>query len=217
MAEPARSFEQRHERTTRLHALGLDEKTLLEAVARGLAARQTCTSFDPPSFPGYLQWAQTHRALRELLVPHDWTPDDSRNFSRAVNPDRTVAITVATGDEYTGITGQNEPRTKYPKGSQTDLAIEVNVRQLTIWPTTEAPVAGAQAQLQQATWMLLIATTPHEVRAELSCPSGQDESGHVVAWSERIPLPPIEIDGLQIRSDDDDESPPAIDVPVERI
>jgi hypothetical protein len=214
MAEPARNFEQPHERTSRLHALGLDEKTLLGAVQRGLAARQTCTAFDPPSFPGYLQWAQTHRALRELLAPQDWTPDDSRNFSRVVNPDRTVAVTVATGDEYTGISGQKEPRTKYPKGSETDLAIEVNVEQLTIW--AEPSSVSAQPRSRRSTWMLLVATTAHEVRSELSCPSGQDESGRVVAWSERIPLSPIEIDALPMRDDDEDE-PPAIDVPVERI
>lgn len=214
MAEPARSFQQPHDRTTRLHALGLDEERILEAVRRGLTARQTCTPFDPPSFPGYLQWAQTHRALRELLVGRGWTPDDSRNFSRVVSPDATVAITVATGDENTGTIGLNEPHTKYPKGSQTDLAIEVNVEQLTIWPTDVAPPAGRRSR--QATWMLLVATTRHEVRSELSCPSGQDESGRVVAWSDRIPLPPIERDEIAVRNGDD-ASPPDIDVPVERI
>jgi len=216
MAEPARKFEQPHERTTRLHALGLEEKTLIEAIERGLAARQTCTSFDPPSFPGTFQWAQTHRALRELLVREQWSPDDSNNYSRVVSPDMAVAITVATGDEYTGIAGAMEPRTKHPKGSQTDLAIEINLQQLTIWPIPESGTS-TEPRARQATWILLIATTVHEVRAELSCPSAQDQLGHVVAWSERIPLPPIEIDGIPIHRTDDDDEPPAIDVPVERI
>ncbi|MGO9319187.1 MAG: hypothetical protein ACLQBY_00010 [Solirubrobacteraceae bacterium] len=197
--------------------MGLEEKTLIEAIERGLAARQTCTSFHPPSFPGTFQWADTHRALRELLVREKWTPDDSHNYSRVVSPDKAVAVTVATGDEYTGIAGAMEPRTKHPKGSQTDLAIEINVQQLTFLPIAE-PGASTEPRARQATWILLIATTVHEVRAELSCPSGQDEMGHVVAWSERIPLPSIEIDTIPInRGDDDDDEPPAIDVHVERI
>lgn len=219
MAEPARNFEQPHERTTQLYALGLDEPTVEAVVVRGFVARQTCTAFDPPSYPGTVQWAQTHRALRETLTPRDWTPDDSHNYSRVVSPDHKTAVTVATGDEHTGKAGAVEPRTKYPKGSETKLAVEMNA-QLTLWPTASPVIADEVPRPRQATWMLLIATTEREVRYELSRPKGQDEQGRVVSWSERIIFPPIQIDSLPTRNDhhdDDDDGSAGIDVPVERI
>jgi hypothetical protein len=222
MAEPAHSFEQPHERVARLHELGLDEKTIETAVLRGFVARQTCTSFDPPSYPGTVQWAQTHRAMRELTAPLDWTPDDTRNFSRVVSPNRAVAATVATGDEHTGVRGATEPRTKYPKGSETTLAVETNVHleQLSLWPSPTARTQDTVEAKQQVLWMLLIATGEHEVRYELSRPKGQDEQGRVVSWSERIIFGPLDIDSIPTKNDDgneDDDGDEGLDVPVERI
>ncbi len=223
MAEPARNFEQPHERTAKLHQLGLDEGTITDAVLRGFVARQSCTSFDPPSYPGTHQWAQTHRALRELTAPRDWTPDDSRNYSRVVSPDHSVAVTVATGDEHTGVRSTSErsvsePRTKYQKGSETKTAVDTNVSidQLSLWPREDAP-AGETTTLRDL-WMLLIATDKHEVRYELSRPNGQDAEGRVVSWSERIIFEPIDIDSIPVqRDDDEDEDEDGFDVPVERI
>jgi hypothetical protein len=218
MAELAHSFEQPHERQSRLFELGLSEKVIIEIVGRGLAARRTCTAFDPPSFPGYLQWAQMHRASRELLARHQWKPDDSRNFSRVVRFDDAVAVTIATGDEYTGRkpeAGIPEPSTKYPKGTETDLAIVVNL-QLSLWsePANDVAETSAARPVRQ-TWWLLSAMVDGELRFELSCPKGQDERGHIVKWSERIVFEPIPLD--QGRDDDDDSGASAIDVPVERL
>jgi hypothetical protein len=219
MAEPARIFDEAHERTTGLHALGLKEPTIRDAVQRGLIARRSCTPFDPPSYPGTVQWAQTHRAMRELHAEQEWKPTDANNFSRIISPNSAIAVTVATGDEYTGQNGAIEPKTRYPKGTQTKLAVEVNAQQLSLWPTPGAPVAVTPGT-RQALWVLLIAKTEHEVRFELSRPKGQDEKGHVVSWSDRIIFEPIEIETLateERRDDEDDEGTSGIDVPVERI
>jgi len=223
MAEPARNFEQPHERTAKLHQLGLNEKTITDAVLRGIVARQSCTSFDPPSYPGTHQWAQTHRALRELTAPRDWTPDDTRNYSRVVSPDRTVAVTVATGDDHTGVCSTperpvSEPRTKYPKGTETKTAVDTNVSidQLSLWPREDSPTP--ETPKLQDLWILLIATDKHEARYELSRPNGQDTEGRVVSWSERIIFEAIDIDSIPAkRDDDDDEGEDGFDVPVERI
>ena len=219
MSGIAHCFEQPYERQSRLVELGLSEEVVVEIVERGLAARKTCTAFDPPSFPGYLQWAQMHRASRELLARHDWTPDDSRNFSRVVRGDGAVAVTVATGDEYTGRKpalgiGIPEPSTRYPKGTETDLAIDVNV-QLSLWGDldTEALETDAPRPVRQ-TWWLLSAMVDGELRFELACPAGQDDRGYIVSWSERIIFEPIPLDAG--RGDDDDPGT-AIDVPVERL
>lgn len=219
MAEPAHVFEQPHERMTGLHALHLDEPTIRLSVVRGLIARRTCTPFDPPSYPGTVQWAQTHRAMRELHAEADWKATDANNFSRIVSPDDTVAVTVAAGDAFTGFHGALEPRTRYPKGTQTKLAVEINAQQLPLWPVpgTSPPMVDGGLQ---ALWVLLLATTEHEVRFELSRPKGQDEKGHVVTWSDRIIFEPIEIETIALdkrRDDQDDEGTSSIDVPVERI
>lgn len=219
MAEPARIFEDPHERTAGLHALGLRGEVVRDAVRRGLIARRACTPFDPPSYPGTVQWAQTHRAMRELHAEQEWMPSDANNFSRIVSPNNAIAVTVATGDEYTGRNGSPEPKTRYPKGTQTRLAVQVNAQQLSLWQAPDAPVAVIPGA-RQALWVLLIATTEREVRFELSRPKGQDETGRVVSWSDRIIFEPIQIETVAInerQNDEDDEGTTGIDVPVERI
>jgi len=49
MAQQARNFEQPDERAARLFELGLEERTLEEAVIRGLSERQTRTPLHPAS------------------------------------------------------------------------------------------------------------------------------------------------------------------------
>jgi hypothetical protein len=215
MAQPARSFEQPHDRNSRLYALGLDEATIEKMVVHGLVARQACSPFSPPSYPGTVQWAETTIASRQFLAPKDWTPDNSHGFPRVVSPDGRIAIFVATGDERTGI-ATAEPRTKYSKGPETSAAVAIN-EQLAF------QLEGALAQpdaVKRETWAVLVTTNTYEMRYELSCPSGQDAKGRVVSWSNRIIFPPVEIDGLPGRDDDhgdDDDGGSGIDVPIERI
>lgn len=217
MAEPARNFEQPHERDSKLFALGLDVATLEEIVMFGLLARQRCSPLSPPSYPGTVQWAETIIGSRVVLVPGGWTPNDNHNYSRIVNPDETIAIVVATGDEHTGI-ATNEPRTRYPKGPETTAAVETNAQMafpgLAIAEFEKISPAGLE------TWITLLSTNDFECRYELSRPQAQDKGGRVIAWSDRIIFPPIEIEGLPGRDDDggddhDDEG--GLDVPVERI
>lgn len=217
MAEPARNFEQPHDRDARLYALGLDHATVEEIALYGLRARQRVSPLAPPSFPGTTQWAETIVGARLILVPREWSPNDSHNFSRIVSPNGRIAIIVATGDELTGI-ATAEPRTKHPKGAKTEAAVEVNVQ-------LEIPglslVTEKDLVAPPETWVYLIHTNDSEMRYELSRPKTQDIEGRVIAWSHRIILPPIDLEALPSRDDgdqsDDDDGSGGIDVPVERI
>lgn len=217
MAEPARNFEQPHDRNSRLYLLGLDEAVIEKIVLHGLAAKQACSPFSPTSYPGYTQWAETNIATRQFLAPKDWTPDDSHGFPRVVSPDGKIAITVSTGDENTGI-ATAEPRTKYPKGPETTSAVEVN-SQMVLPGLALAKTPERAPASRRETWMVLVTTNDFELRYELSLPKGQDKEGRVVEWAERIVFDPIEIESLPGRDDDggDDDGIGGIDVPVERI
>ncbi len=226
MLEPARLFVQPHERSAKLHQLGVDEETIYQATFRGYVARQSCTAFDPPSYPGTVQWAQSHRALRELLTPADWVADDSGNYSRVVSPNGAIAITVATGDGYTGQEGTHEPHTKYPKGAETKVRVNRNVHleQLSLWeepkPLSVVATKVEVGAAQQVLWILLVSTTQDEVRYELSRPRGQDDQGRVISWAERIifpPLEPNEPEQIQHDTDKDDQGDEGLDIVVERI
>lgn len=220
MANPAQTHDQPEGRAARLFELGLEERTVEEAVIRGLSARQTCTPFHPPSFPGTTQWAETHAAIRQLLAPAGWTPCDRRNYSRVLSPNERIAITVATGDLHTGNIGLSEPATRYPKGPATRDAVEDNQLSLLPLVPAEDPDADEESIVAQ-TWILLLSTDDQELTYELSLPAEQDGEGRVVAWSERIIFSPIEIAALPARdgdaADDDDEDDGDIDVPIERI
>lgn len=216
MAESAHNFEQPHDRDARLHALGLDHATVEEVVLYGLRARQGVSPLAPPPFPGTTQWAETIVGARLRLVPRDWTPDDSHNFSQIISPDGRIGIVVATGDEHTGI-ATAEPRTKHPKGAETEAAVEANA-QLEI-PGLSLAVEEGQV-ITRETWVVLLHTNELEMRYELSRPKTQDALGRVTAWSDRIIFPSIDVESLPSRGDsdgDDDDGTTGIDVPVERI
>ena len=196
--------------------MGLSQELLRNAAARGLAGRRACSPLHPPSFPPTAQWADTQLALRELLIPHEWKPDNTNNYPTIISPNGKVAITVATGDLRTGrsdLAGQ--PTTKHPKGARTEAAVETN-RQLAFSGPGFGEKEDDDHPARRETWIYLIHTGGEFVHSELSQPDGQSATGHVNSWSERLILEPLEIPAL---GDDSDEPPPDddIDVPVERI
>src|SRR5687768_14500028 len=88
----------------RLALLGLTPEDLIDGIEFGESHRALCTPDDPPSFHGVTAWARTVRGLRiGRLRNENWTADDSGNYSTLLNPDQTLAIAVATGDDETGV------------------------------------------------------------------------------------------------------------------
>jgi hypothetical protein len=192
-----------------LAQLGLTSEILSEAILRGEIARDSCTANDAPGAPGFYAWAGSVRALRDILMPLGWTRNDDVCYSRVVNPDRSVAIAVVTGDDGTGKRDAN-PKTKYAKGAATQAAVISNQGFL----FGQLASDEVEAPETWVTWMLLKKRTGDSVFAELSLPSSMSKDGQVESWQTRIILAPILVDPNIDVEDDSSDAP--IDVPVRR-
>jgi hypothetical protein len=135
-----------------------------------------------------MQWSRTVRTLRELLGVEGWTRLDVRNSPLIINADGTVAVGVASGDEYTGHPLRT-PQTKTPKGSPAVEALAGN-KQLYLFKELE-PVECERAY---QTWYLLFHRTEDEIRLELSLPYSMGTDGRIDGFIERIILPSLPID-----------------------
>jgi len=200
----------------RLQDLDLTAGVLLNAVTASYQARSNCTELDPKMFPGLTMWATAIRHLRMGLLPR-WTVNDEGNYPLTVSPDGSVAISVATADEATGVANRS-PATQSSKGPRTMEAVAANNAQLgfeLVYPDGWALPAYDGGRFGDcATWLLLIHCDETTVRAELSLPLGVDEFRRVSGWKERILLPNIDIDPLRDVESDDRQQP--IEVPVQR-
>ncbi len=200
----------------RLRELGLSADVLLNAVTASYQAWSNCTELDPRMYPGLTMWAMAIRHLRMGLLPQ-WKANDEGNFPLTVSPDGSVAISVATADEATGIVGQT-PATQSSKGPRTMEAVAANNAQLGFELTFPdgwmPPMYDATKFGDCATWLLLIHRGETVVRSELSHPLGFDEYKRVSGWKERIILPTIDI--APLRDVETDDLQQEIEVPVQR-
>ena len=114
-----------------------------------------------------------------------------------MNKDRTIAVSVATGNEDTGTDGERDPLTTSAKGPRTVGAIAVNRRQLQLFEEMVPPVEVLNAPGRE-TWLLLICRDieKREMRCELSRPVSLDPKGRINLWAERIILRPTSFDGI---------------------
>lgn len=187
--------------------LGLTQSELHLALRAGEAEFRTQTVLDPPTSGGFNRWSRTVRALREALVPRGWDFDNPKGLPRTIDPSRSFAIIVSTGDAATGVLGMT-PTTKRARGPAITEAIERNSNQLSLFSDFDEDLAVEQ----QLTWMFLVHATSSEIRSELSLPGAIDEDGFVDSWVQRIFLTPVVLD-----SDEEGDDPPqdTIDVDVQ--
>jgi hypothetical protein len=199
-----------------LTRLGLTDEPLLAAAMEGYLARINCTANHPPLFPSFVAWGETVRALRDHLATEGWRRNDEKNYSRVVNADGNIGISVATGNEATGLADQS-PSTKSTKGPTTIEALEVNQQ---LWlqglepepSTAEGSDDGEKPQM--TTWVLVVHHARNEIRAELSLPFSIGDDGRVSVWRERIMLRPIPLDPEPIEMVP--PAQPSIDVIIRR-
>lgn len=199
----------------RLHALGLTNAQLTRALLRADAEAKHTTGLEPPTAEGTIRYFKTVRFVREELVPRGWGINDYKNFCRTVDPNHGFSIVTSSGDEVTGVQIPGRvPRTKYPKGELTALAVRQNAEQGTLdlgedfaEPSTEPAVEPAELE---NVWFLLQRVTPEYIYAELSLPVSI-EDGTITDWEERILLPRIERQDPDPTDTTTVEEPPASD------
>jgi hypothetical protein len=202
---------------SRLAELGLEETSIAEVVRRGYGVFISCTANDPPLFPGFAAWAQMVRALREYLLPQNWERSNENNYSLVINPEGTMAIAVATGDDATGRVGVT-PTTKSSKGPSTVEAVTSNQFQLSL----DFPPVSISSPEQLAdddkrmTWILLVHRAVSEVRCELSLPRSMGNDGHIDSWQERIILGSIPVDTELLEITPSQPSQPDINIDIKR-
>lgn len=198
----------------RLSQLGVEESALVEIVRRGYLAFASCTPNDPPLYPGFSAWASMVRGLREYLLP-EWERSDENNYSLVINPEGTVAIAVATGDENTGRV-EAMPTTKSSKGPSTVEVVTSNQSQLELPYFPPVPAPARAGEEQRMTWILLAHRAQGEVRCELSLPTSMGVDGRVDGWRERIILKSIPTDPEALEIPAPQPNQPDIDVDVKR-
>jgi hypothetical protein len=187
-------FSEEPEVTSRLADLGLTLPGLSRVIAAGAGGYTSTTAFHTSSAPGSYLYFETTAALRRLCVPDGWGADELDGQARTFDPVRLNAIIVQTGDEKTGLVGEDEPTTRHPKGSATSKKVKVNARQLELFTVGRADDAQVDAG-GLLTWVLLVAIVDGELRAELSLPERMSDSSRPAGWLERIILPAVSLGG----------------------
>lgn len=196
MAEPNRLLIEPWDVNRRLAELGITSEVLIKAVESSQFARAACTENDAPNFPGIAAWNGAVRSLREDLVLENWQRLNDTGQPLIVRPDNTFALTVTSADENTGRKAEFEPRTKSSKGPRT---LEKVAQNRWLFPDLEEDEVTRVQEINKRrinTWMLLIHYDKvlGQVRSELSRPVTADEDGIIIGWSERIILPPFDVE-----------------------
>lgn len=119
--------------------------------------------------------------------------DQFRCWPLIVAPNKSMAITMTSGDLSTGVADAC-PTTKNPKGILTADAVRRNFEQIGIdfGPGYQVPklLKPRRAKSAPLTWLFMVRMTTDDVRAELSLPAAI-ENKYIVAWHERIVLEPM--------------------------
>ena len=111
-----------------LQTLGLQEKHLREIGTRALASYTSTTDDDAIGAAGQYAYLAAVRATREFLRPVGWTryKKKGQNIEFAALPSKNILLCTSSGDKNTGL--EAEPKTKNPKGAQTQRIVNNNAQ-----------------------------------------------------------------------------------------
>ncbi|NED34715.1 hypothetical protein [Streptomyces sp. SID8499] len=205
-----------HGYRAQLAALGTKLEYLHPALEAGETARRSATRNHPANTAGTRAYQEHVRIIREMHIQHEgWRRLLHDHLELVCNPDRTVAIGVMVGDAATGEQG-SPPRNLHRRGSATRRVAEVNAAQMELFPVRrrEEIVLSAEEVDRLQVWFLVsyrvVAGDKVHIHNELSLP-GEFKDGYVTRWKRRIPLPVLEMDGIEPPYEDGGGE---IDIPV---
>lgn len=198
-------FEQpRFDHVAQLAALGLKAEYLYDALRADEAERRSSTPLEPVNAAGTRGYFARVRTFREAtLLNEGWIPKTRKGLELTVNPEKTIGIAVALGDENTGRPGYPQPRTRRAAGQvKTDLML-LNAQPLFELPESDPDVPQELDDDEYARMKLLIFLSYREVRkdkvlihSELSRPQNWDGSGRIDFWDYRITMPVLELNNV---------------------
>lgn len=194
--------------------LGLKSEWLDMIGVRILAAYRQATPHDAANAAGSYAYFAAVRAVREILCPEGWQPQRQHNLEITKHLTKEAALIISSGDKNTGMLGGDEPKTKNSKGAQTQKIVVKNLQQLNLFPFLDPLKNEARPEY---TWILLyhIDNAKSEMRVEISLPVTIDyEDLRVVAWKQRIILPPLKFHPKPLPQKD--ELTPNIEIEVTR-
>ena len=204
---------------TRLAELNLKREIFVEAARQGWAAFVSCTPNHPPTYPGTSAWAEMIRSIRDSLAATDWTRANPGNLPLVLNADKSMAITVSSGDVETGRAG-GFPKTRSAKGPQTAAVVRNNGQAQFAFMEDATPIIASIKTRGRSTWLFLVYRDIQQnvLRYELSLPISMGDDGFVDEWAERILFPPDPIDPRNLSLDKgDDGNSPDITVQITRL
>lgn len=155
------------------------------------------STLHPKGFRGTKAWADGTHALRSVLIPIGWHPEDPQGQPRIVSKDQKLAITVSSGNYDTGNPDPDVmPKTRNDKGDQTAKSVDYNSRQMLLFPTDEASIPVIADANGQALWIFLyfIDLKQRQIRFELSKPTNMSETNKIDSWVLRLIMPPLSFD-----------------------
>lgn len=192
---------------------GLTVDMLHRAAAVGDQARREVSPLHRSNYAGTRMQAETFGDLAEQLVPRGWRKPRRKEdiLERLHAPSGRFALTVNSGTAEVGLV-DGVPSTRHPRGGAGREAIDTNQGML-----FDLPVSQARGDV--LTWFVLFCVNEVEqgqIQIEVSLPEVR-EGGRIVAWRERIIVPPLEPPaGRSLRETEPSPVIPDVDVPVFR-
>jgi hypothetical protein len=205
------------ERPSLLKQLGLTEGVLQLAATKGQSSWANLTMNHPALYRGMVPWGETMASLCDSLIPSGWQRGDQGGQPFILNPNLNVAITVATGDQNTGLKDRN-PSTKSSKGTNTKFAIANNELAHTLFGDIRSE--NRKNLETRVTWIFLFHLhrdeDVSEIYCELSLPLKMNKDGQVDQWLTRIILCAIPFGGNTVKVSSDPPQTPIIEIDVTR-
>lgn len=200
-----------------LAALGTKLEYLHPALWAGEIARRTVTPNHPANAAGTRAYQEHVRIIREIHIRHEgWKRLLHDHLEVVCNSDRGIAIGVMVGDAATG-ERVNPPRNLHRRGAATARVADANA-QLELFPhpvRRDEIVLSDDETARLQVWFLVSYRVEDggnvHIHNELSLP-GEVANGYVTKWKRRIPLPVLEMDGIEPLYED---GPGEIDIPVD--